>query len=56
MKKRPLIFNFYTLFFLSVSVSFPIQIMSLNGHGPAEAGMILNKMSYLNWAVVEPAL
>lgn len=52
MKKRPLIFNFYTLFFLSVSVSFPIQIMSLYGHGPAEAGMILNKMSYLNWAVV----
>jgi hypothetical protein len=52
MKKRPLIFNFYTLFFLCVSISFPIQIMSLYGHAPGEASMILNKMSYLNWAVV----
>lgn len=52
MKKRPLIFNFYTLFFLSVAVSFPVQIMSLYGHGPTEASMIINKMSYLNWSVV----
>lgn len=56
MKKRPMIFNLYTLFFLSVAVSFPVQIMSVYGHGATEAGMIFNKMSYLNWAVIGACL
>ncbi len=52
MKKRPLLFNLYTLFFLSVAISFPIQIMALYGHEPSEASMIVNKMTYLNWSVI----
>lgn len=52
MKKRPFLFNLYSLFFLSVAISFPIQIMSLYGHGMAESSMIITKMTYLNWGVV----
>lgn len=52
MKKRPTLFNFYTLFFLSVAVSFPMQIMAIYGHSGSEASMIISKMSFLNWTVV----
>lgn len=52
MKKRPFLFNFYSLFFLSVAISFPMQIMSLYGHEMSETSMIISKMTYFNWAVV----
>ena len=52
MKKRPLLFNLYSLFFLSVAISFPIQIMAIYGHGANESAMIASKMTYLNWSVI----
>jgi hypothetical protein len=52
MKKRPKILILLAGIFIALAISFPLQIMSLYGHGPLEIGAILNKLTYMNWIVM----
>lgn len=52
MKQRPKILIPMGILFCLIAISFPVQIMSLYGHGFGETAAILHKLTYLNWLVM----
>ncbi|MBT3236194.1 MAG: hypothetical protein HN353_09620 [Bdellovibrionales bacterium] len=56
MRERPLIFTILSLAYLGIALSIPIQIAIIYGHGINEWQAIMNKITYLNWAVISTSL
>lgn len=52
MKTKPKLFDFLAGFYLTVALSFPVQIMLLYGHTPLQIMQIWNKLTNLNLTVM----
>lgn len=52
MKDKPIIFKLLPIFCIGISIGIPLQVMYLYQHNLFEWKMILNKITYLNWAVI----
>ncbi len=49
MRNKPFIFNLFTLSFLLIALSFPMQIMMIYGHDLLEMKAIMSKLTIINY-------
>ncbi|MGE0525724.1 MAG: PilZ domain-containing protein [Bdellovibrionales bacterium] len=52
MSRRPGLLAWMAFVLVAVVISFPIQIMTLYGHGLDEISAVLHKLTYMNWLVI----
>lgn len=52
MEKKPMIFNFLSLLFLSIALGIPLQIMALYQHDLSSFLLIMSKITDLNWIMI----